>query len=284
LHKHVCSAEEEQLNHLYEERIKLIEHLSNADAAGADDPVSRQRLTAVRAEIKVIEAKQATEKKAAEESQRIREQEQQATQKRLENAAAEEAASKGKKAALDAELIAMRDRYEFEKGLAAEMKAEADEFAMAEQLLRDQRLAGKIDEQNNIRQINALEIEAAREKSGYIMEIEEQQHQEQIARGEQAFSTMVSNMAAHNKTFFKIQKLYRLSKLAMEAPAAIADSYAWGASWGGPPAGAAMAAIAGTAMAGYAAQLTSAQYGGGARRCPGHRNPNRINTGREHPC
>lgn len=113
----------------------------------------------------------------------------------------------------------------------------------------------------NLLELYADEEKFAQDKAARIAKIQQEEIRQQIARGESAFSTMLGNVAAHNKTFFKIQKLYRLSKLAMEAPAAIADSYAWGASWGGPPAGAAMAGIAAAAMATYAAQLAGASYG-----------------------
>lgn len=108
------------------------------------------------------------------------------------------------------------------------------------------------------------EFAAAEAQFERLDELDRQQTQAQLARGEAAFSQMLGAAAAHNETFFKIQKIYELSKLAMKAPAAIADSYAWGASWGGPPAGTAMAVIAGAAMASYASQLASAQYGGGS--------------------
>lgn len=109
----------------------------------------------------------------------------------------------------------------------------------------------------------AEEEEWARRKAERLAKIQQDEIKDQLQRGESAFATMLGNVASHNKTFFQIQKLYRISKLAMEAPAAIADAYAWGTSWGGPPAGATMAGIAAAAMATYASQLASSNYGGG---------------------
>lgn len=109
------------------------------------------------------------------------------------------------------------------------------------------------------------EIALDEERATRKIEIEKRIADEMIAqrdRGQRAFEQYLSAAATGNKTFFKIQKLYRLSKLAMEAPAAVADAYAWGTSWGGPPAGAAMAGLAGAAMATYAAQVAGASYGG----------------------
>lgn len=151
--------------------------------------------------------------------------------------------------------IIERDKILYDMQLETERQALEDR-----ELLR---LEANERKRTNLLEHYSEEEEFAREKARRIAEIEEQEYKNQIQRGEGAFSTMLNNVAAHNKTFFKIQKVYRLSKLAMEAPAAIADSYAWGASWGGPPAGATMATIAGLAMAGYAQQLLSANYGGG---------------------
>jgi len=258
--------EEEELNHLLASRAGLLKQIADIEAAAGGKVQGTAALSAradaLRAEINLILNKQRTETEAFVASDKMRIVEEQATAKRLENSALETTAIKNKKVAIDAELQSMRDQALAGKELHAELMLEFNERAVADQLSIDQRVAGKINELNNIREINALEVEAAQEKAGYIMEIEEQQYQAQIARGESAFSTMLGNVSSHNKAFFKIQKLYRLSKLAMEAPAAIADSYAWGASWGGPPAGATMAGIAGLAMASYAGQLAGASFGG----------------------
>lgn len=149
-----------------------------------------------------------------------------------------------------------RDAILWSLKLDQDLAKEQESNAILEEV-RLQRLA-------NIRDHNNQEINFAIDKARQISLIEERERNDQIRRGEAAFATMLGNVAAHNKTFFKIQKVYRLSKLAMEAPAAIADSYAWGASWGGPPAGGVMAAIAGAAMLSYGVQLAGASYGGGA--------------------
>lgn len=257
--------EEEALNHLYEERKNLIEHLMRLDAVKSDDPVARQRLEQVREEIGAIMKRQQAAQNEAAERQRQQAAEQSALQKKLELDAQERELDDGKKQRLKSELELHQHLADIRLESLNEMVAEETENAAAQQSILDMKLAGLQDYNNNLWQLSQLEIQAAREKDGYIREIEEQQYEAQIARGEAAFSTMLGNVASHNKTFFKIQKLYRMSKLAMEAPAAVADAYAWGVSWGGPPAGAAMATITGAAMIAYAGQLASAQYGGGAR-------------------
>lgn len=257
--------EEEELNNLYEKRMEIIERLSKLDPSNKRAIASSNaQLIAVREEIKVIEAKMAEEAAYNAEREKNTLAEQQATKLRLEHAAAEEQASKNKKAAIDAELQTMRDAADARKSLFEEMKAEEDERAIAEQFLRDQRVAGLVDYQNNVREINALMVEDERNKGQLISQQQAADNAAQIQRGEAAFATILGNVSAHNKTFFKIQKLYRMSKLAMEAPAAVADAFAWGDSWGGPPAGFAMAGIAAAAMATYGAQLASAQFGGGS--------------------
>lgn len=60
-----------------------------------------------------------------------------------------------------------------------------------------------------------------------------------------------------------INKIAGVSNIAVKTPEAIANAYAWGTAWGGPPGGAAMAALAGAAMLGQAAAIASAQFGGG---------------------
>lgn len=149
------------------------------------------------------------------------------------------------------------------------LRAKEDEKVLIEREAQERR-------RMNLQAYYMAEEEAERARAERIAEIQEQAAQAQIARGESAFSTMLGNVSSHNKTFFKIQKLYRMSKLAMEAPAAIADSYAWGASWGGPPAGATMAGIAALAMGAYASQLAGAQFGGsggGSAAAGGSGNP-----------
>lgn len=163
-----------------------------------------------------------------------------------------------------------------EEKLAAIIEDAAYEKELKRQILEDEwdELNLVNQEKAEQRRINMLEHysaeeEITRESAEKKAKIQADELADQISRGESAFSTMLGNVASHNKTFFKIQKIYRLSKLAMEAPAAIADSYAWGASWGGPPAGFAMASIAGAAMAGYASQLASASYGGSGSAAAG---------------
>jgi hypothetical protein len=104
------------------------------------------------------------------------------------------------------------------------------------------------------RELTAIVDEEARKRA----DIEEQQAQ----RGQQAFERYLSAAASGNKTFFEIQKAYRLSRIALETPGVIADAFAWGTSIGGPYAGAAAAAVAGAAMGAYAQQIASASYGG----------------------
>lgn len=121
----------------------------------------------------------------------------------------------------------------------------------------------------NLLQFYSDEETYANDKAEKLKLIKDKELADQITRGESGFSTMIGQMASHNKTFFQIQKLYRISKLAMETPAAVWDSYVWANSWGGPAAGVTAAGLTAAAALGYASQLAGANYGGGGSASAG---------------
>ena len=69
--------------------------------------------------------------------------------------------------------------------------------------------------------------------------------------------------AQKHRELFEINKIAALSKATIAGIDAVQESYAFGAAWGGPVGGAAMAAIAFAATAGNLDAINSTQFGGG---------------------
>jgi hypothetical protein len=78
-----------------------------------------------------------------------------------------------------------------------------------------------------------------------------------------ALAALSSGAASHFKAFFRLQQLAGISATWVATIEAAQKSYAWAASWGGPYAGAAAAAIAYGAGIANVAAITQQQFGGG---------------------
>lgn len=74
---------------------------------------------------------------------------------------------------------------------------------------------------------------------------------------------MTSAAAQHNRAMFEINKVAAIANAVMKGAESVLNSFAWGTEWGGPVAGAAMAAIAAAATAVNIAAIANTQYGGG---------------------
>jgi hypothetical protein len=74
---------------------------------------------------------------------------------------------------------------------------------------------------------------------------------------------MTAGVAQHSKLLFEINKVATIATLALKTPEAIGSAYAFGAKFGGPPLGAAMAIVAGLAMAAQMKAALATQYTGG---------------------
>jgi hypothetical protein len=75
---------------------------------------------------------------------------------------------------------------------------------------------------------------------------------------------MTAGLASHNKKMFEINKLAGMASVTMKGIESVTSAYAWAANWGGPPAGAAAAAIAGAFAIAQLNAIRSQQFGGGA--------------------
>jgi len=151
-----------------------------------------------------------------------------------------------------------------EKYMALEESLMSEEMRLNESLINRQFIVEDAFQQEliSITRRNELLLNLETTHQNQMLALKSKALNESIQRGEQAFSGMVSSAAASNKEMFEVLKIYEVSKLAMKAPAAIGDAFAWGNSWGGPPAGYAAAGITGLAMGAYATDLAGRKYGG----------------------
>ena len=70
--------------------------------------------------------------------------------------------------------------------------------------------------------------------------------------------------AQHSRALFEINKVAKLAEAAVTLPSTVMKAYDFGATWGGPIGGAAMAAIAFASQSAQMGAIASAQFGGGA--------------------
>lgn len=78
------------------------------------------------------------------------------------------------------------------------------------------------------------------------------------------FEQMTAIGATQSKKWFEINKQLSAGMAAIKGYEAINSAYAWGATWGGPPGGAAMAALAALAVGAQVVAIESQKFGGGA--------------------
>ena len=81
-------------------------------------------------------------------------------------------------------------------------------------------------------------------------------------------TAMTSGVSQQSRALFELNKIASIANIAVKTPSAIASAYEFGVKFGGPPLGAAMAAIAGAAMLAQAAAAGAAQFGGGSSTAP----------------
>ena len=73
---------------------------------------------------------------------------------------------------------------------------------------------------------------------------------------------MTAGVSQYSREMFEINKIAGIANIALKAPEAIANSYAFGTKFGGPVLGALMAGIAATAMAIQATAIAGQTFGG----------------------
>lgn len=81
-------------------------------------------------------------------------------------------------------------------------------------------------------------------------------------------ANMTAAVAGHSKELFELNKIASIAHVALSLPEKISDAYKWGNKWGGPPLGAAMAAIAGAAGIAHLAAIKATSFGAGGGAAP----------------
>lgn len=78
-----------------------------------------------------------------------------------------------------------------------------------------------------------------------------------------ALAEMTAGLSTKSRQMFEINKLASEANIIVKGVDAVMSSYSWGASWGGPPAGVASAAVAAAFSLAQLSAVHSAQFGGG---------------------
>ncbi|MFT6552998.1 tape measure protein [Alloalcanivorax venustensis] len=179
--------------------------------------------------------------------------------------------------ALEFSIQSRRDAAE----ILAEMdKERATDIEAGEQLLERYMTEEELLQEHHERRLDVLEAARAadfdnKEKWDRAIEAENQRHEdavsdvskkEQFARNQLAsnmLSQMSSLMSSKYKEFFLIGKAAALANVAVMAPEKAEAAAAWGMKLGGPPLAAAFTAASYIVSAAHAAQIASANFGGG---------------------
>lgn len=179
--------------------------------------------------------------------------------------------------ALEFSIKSRRDAAE----ILAEMdKERATDIDAGEQLLERYMTEEELLQEHHERRLDVLEAARAadfdnKEKWDRAIEAENQRHEdavsdvskkEQFARNQLAsnmLSQMSSLMSSKYKEFFLIGKAAALANVAVMAPEKAEAAAAWGMKLGGPPLAAAFTAASYIVSAAHAAQIASANFGGG---------------------
>lgn len=111
--------------------------------------------------------------------------------------------------------------------------------------------------------IIAAQLKADSKKLQIDAQVKDKQRKQQEA----FFSAATSLASSENSTLAAIGKTAAIAEIAIKTPQAVADSFAFGARFGGPPLGFVLGAIAATAMAAQAAKV--AGLAGGIDSVPG---------------
>lgn len=90
-----------------------------------------------------------------------------------------------------------------------------------------------------------------------------EEEQRDLKNQQDFFSAAISLSNSENKTLLTIGRAAALAQLAIKAPEAIGNSFAFGTKLGGPPLGFAFGAIAAAAMAAQAAQIVGLKFANG---------------------
>lgn len=83
------------------------------------------------------------------------------------------------------------------------------------------------------------------------------------------WQTLLAGSQQHSRAMFEINKALAIANGLVSLPQTVMEAYEWGVSWGGPPAGAAAAAVAGAAQLINLNAIRSAEFAGNARSAGG---------------
>jgi hypothetical protein len=114
-------------------------------------------------------------------------------------------------------------------------------------------------------------------------EINKRTAEEEVNNRRDTLNTIASLSTSGNKTLANIGKAAALTQIAFDTEKAVSSAYAWGTTWGGPPGGAAMGALAAAAMAVRAANVAGIKFEDGGivpgSSFSGDRVQARVNSG-----
>ena len=132
----------------------------------------------------------------------------------------------------------------------------------------DDRLVGQgmTKEEKEDQRIIESHQRAAKEQTRILREQEEEEERIHKQHGRVMLGVakkQASALAAHSKKAAKVQQAIRIGEAINEGWSAAVSSYEWGAKVGGPPLGAAMAALSLAATGAYIKQLGGSQEAGG---------------------
>jgi hypothetical protein len=148
-----------------------------------------------------------------------------------------------------------------------------EKAAQAERLktLEDAKKAGLLLEDNYNYQVQAAEqahadkIKTIREKSMTDLEkFSQASFGAQVKTAVGALQDITAGISKESKAAFEINKIAGQANVALKIPEAVQNAYTWGNAFGGPPAGAAAAAIAFAASVANLQAITKQRFGSGS--------------------
>jgi hypothetical protein len=127
-------------------------------------------------------------------------------------------------------------------------QAEAD----AEKRRKDFKASADKAELSQLQLMNKNKLDSSKQAQKSIKAVQDQE----LADRETFLNTASTLAQSSNKTAAAIGKAAALTQIAIQTPKAVASSFAWGSSLGGPAVGFALGAIAAAAMAAQASKVT----------------------------
>ncbi|VDC31426.1 hypothetical protein [Pseudogemmobacter humi] len=160
----------------------------------------------------------------------------------------------GRAGGTDREFDRIRERYMTETELLDEhLRAQLEKLAE----FREKKLAGE-------EELAALEQQIREDHRTKMRAIDQAAIQERLAAWSRAFGDLSALMISENKKLFSIGKAAAVAQAIVDGWSAATSAYKKGVEIGGPPVGAAFAAMSLARTGAMLAQIRSAQIGGGS--------------------